>query len=539
MSPDTDTDIDTVIIGNGPSSMILSYILHGHIPYYVPDTPHPDSLLHAKLRDSTCLLRPDLDLLTHHFAASSLSYSTQALPINVLLDSLVRPYGEVDDSGDVTNLRWLFKPQRAVPHLVIGNAPSAGGLWAMEDPVNVSWDIETLSYAGMLSLPGYTFADHYRKTTGRELAPFTRPSRRQLAEYLQAYPVETGIGNSFRNNINADGVQRMSGGGFYISSHRIRCKHLVLATGIFSHLIQPPSILAPLTRLPRADSSCKFPLLVVGSGFTAADAIISAPAGQPILHVFLWNPDGRPSPLKSCHQQAYPEYAAIYRLMKRAILSSSSSSSPGSGNRPKTRRLASIPFLESRNWNDLYEGLPNCAIESVELNGDHAIVTFVLKDGTRFSRAVCGLSYGIGRRGSLSYLDSALREEVMKDAEVSDDATISAKTLRTKVMEDLEVAPDVFVIGSLTGDSLIRFAYGGCVYAAQSLISASGGNSGTCTPKQPAGTPAGGRDALMNGVDGHAQRPGSTNNAQSAVGFPALESPSKRTWWSSIYSLLF
>lgn len=523
--------------------MILSYILHGHIPYYVPDTPHPDSLLHAKLKDSTCLLRPGLDLLTHHFAASSLSYSTQALPINVLLDALLRPYGEVDDSGEITNLRWQYKPHRAVPHLVIGNATSTGGVWAMDDPIpNVSWDIETLSYAGMLSLPGYTFADHYRATQERDLPPFTRPSRRQLAEYLKAYPVETGIGDSFRNNINVDAIERIDGG-FYIRSHRIRCKHLVLATGIFSHLIQPPPLLAPLTRLPKSDLSCKFPLLVVGSGFTAADAIISAPASQPILHVFLWNPDARPSPLKSCHQQAYPEYAGIYRLMKRAA-------APKKGH--KNRKLASTSFLESRNWDEIYEGLPNCSIEGVELKGsDHAIVTFALKDGTRFSRPVSGLAYGIGRRGSLGYLEPSLRGEVMKGTGIEDGASITAKSLRTKVMEDLEVAPDVFVIGSLTGDSLIRFAYGGCVYAAYSLISASGcGSSGTSTPKQPAGTPSGGRHALMNGVDGHALTPrlAETNNEVSqstmVVEIPTESSssdagPRKRTWWNFVCSLLF
>lgn len=390
----------------------------------------------------------------------------------------------------------------------------------------------------MLSLPGYTFADHYRKTEGRDLVPFTRPSRRQLAEYLQAYPKATGIEDSFRYNVNADSVQRINGG-FYIQSHRIRCKHLVLGTGIFSHLIQPPPLLAPLTKLPKSDSSHKFPLLVVGSGFTAADAIISAPACQPILHVFLWNQDGRPSPLKSCHQQAYPEYAGIYRLMKRAALSCSS----GTGKRPKTRRLASTSFLESRNWDEIYEGLPNYAIERVEqLNGDHAIVTFISKDGTRFSRPVCGLAYGIGRRGSLGYLESSLRGEVMKGTDGSDDDTsnISAKSLRTKVMEDLEVAPDVFVIGGLTGDSLIRYAYGGCVYAAYSLISASGCSSGTCTPKQPAGTPTGGRHALMNGVDGHAQRPGSAQSTvKLQVEVPSSTGYQKRTWWDAIYSLLF
>lgn len=526
-----DTDIDTVIIGNGPSSMILSYILHGNIPYYAPETPHPDSLLHAKLKDSTCLLRPDLDLLTHHFAASSLSYSTQALPINVLLDSILRPYGEVDDSGEATNLRWQYKQHRAVSHLVIGNAPNAGGLWAMEDPIHNSWEIETLSYAGMLSLPSYTFADHYRKTKGQELPPFTRPSRRQLAEYLQAYPIETGIQGSFRNNANADGVERIDGG-FYIRSHRIRCKHLVLASGIFSHLIQPPALLAPLMKLPKSEPSSRLPLLVVGSGFTAADAIISAPPWQPILHVFLWNPDGRPSPLKSCHQQAYPEYAGVYRLMKRASLNSS-----GPGKRPKNRRLASTSFLESRNWDVLYEGLPNYTIEDVELRGDNAIVTFISKNGARFSRSVCGLAYGVGRRGSLSYIEPSLRSEITKGADVSDDATVSAKSLRIKVMEDLEVASDVFVIGSLTGDSLIRYAYGGCVYAAYSLISASGSSSGTSTPKQPAGTPTGGRHALMNGVDGHVQRPGSAKSDPKAD-FPTAKNQ-KRTWWEAICSLVF
>uniref|UniRef100_A0A093VFN3 Oxidative stress-induced growth inhibitor 2 n=1 Tax=Talaromyces marneffei PM1 TaxID=1077442 RepID=A0A093VFN3_TALMA len=521
---DIDIDTDSVIVGNGPSSMILSYILHGHIPYYDADTPHPDSLLHAKLKDSPCLLRPDLDSLTCHFGASSLSYSTQALPINVLLDTLLRPQGEVDDLGEVTNVQWHLKPHRAVPHVVVGNAPQPGGLWAMEDPIHISWDIGTLSYAGMLSLPGYTFADHYRKTTGKELAAFTRPSRRELAGYLRVYPAEAGIADSFRDNTMVDGIHRIPGG-FYIPSHRIRCKHLVLASGIFSHLIQPPPVLAPLLKFPKSDPSHRYPLLVVGSGFTAADAIISAPPGQPILHTFLWNPNGRPSPLKSCHQQAYPEYAGIYRLMKRAALSSSHA-----GKKQKARRLASTSFLESRNWDDIYEGVPNCTIEDVQVKENHAIVTLALEDGTKLSRLVCGLVYGVGRLGTLDYLDSSLRADVLKDANVSDN-----------VMEDLEVAPDVFVIGSLTGDSLIRFAYGGCVYAAYSLISASGECSGMCTPKQPAGTPTGGRHALMNGVDGHAVRPESRTKVSFQNDCQELSSsqPQKNSWWNTIRSLLF
>lgn len=502
--------------------MILSYILHGHIPAYVANPPHPDPLLHAKLQDAPCLLRPDLDTLTHHFAASRLSYSTQALPVNVLLDALLLPQGETDDLGQsATNLEWRYEPDRAVPHLVLGDAPHPGGLWA-NDPVRVSWDIQTLSYAGMLSLPGYSFAEHYRKTKGSELQPFTRPSRRDLAEYLRVYPVEAGIADAFRCGVRLQGVERTDdgGGGFYIRSHRIRCKHLVLATGIFSHAIRPPPLLAPLANLSSSEQRRSAPLLVIGSGFTAADVIISAPHEQLIIHVFRWDPDHRPSPLRSCHQQAYPEYAGIYRLMKRAALSSSSSAASH-----KTRRLASTPFLDSRRWDEIYEGLPNAEVEDVRVHddGQEATVKFRLQDGTTITRTVSGLAYGVGRRGSLQYLCPELRAEVLDGsgrADCPDAATdtdtdappvpITGKTLRGKVMQDLEVAHDVFVIGSLTGDSLVRFAYGGCVYAASRLIPSnnnnnnnSNGASGTSTPKRPAGTPTGGPEAFLNGVDGH------------------------------------
>ncbi|KAH8699203.1 hypothetical protein BGW36DRAFT_377458 [Talaromyces proteolyticus] len=540
MSPPSaaDTKIDTIVIGNGPSSMILSYILHGNIPYYAPDPPHPDPLLHAKLRaPSTCLLRPDLDTLTHHFAASRLSYSTQALPINVLLDALLRPHGETDDLGDVTNIEWRYKPHRAVPHLVLGNASSPGGLWAVDDPVRVSWDIGTLSYAGMLSLPGYTFAAHYRKTKNADLAPFTRPSRKELAEYLRMYPVEAGISDSFLNNMQVDGIERTADG-FYIRSHRLRCKHLVLATGIFSHLIQPPALLAPLATLHNANSS-RTPLLVIGSGFTAADAIISAPVDQPILHLFRWSPDERPSPLRACHQQAYPEYAGVYRLMKRAALASNSAK------RPKARRLVSTSFLESRNWDEVYEGIPNAEIVDVQMKDGKAIVTLCLTDGTTIQRPVCGLVYGVGRRGSLGYLDPALRAEILSGVDSPDENKISAKTLRNKVMEDLEVAPDIFVIGSLTGDSLIRFAFGGCVYAASTLIRDLDSSSGTCTPKRPAGTPTGGRGALMNGVDGHGQRAQYDDRPQKPLVCPSKNSEDKSPWprisrwWTALCNALF
>lgn len=490
--------------GNGPSALILSYILHGHVPYYDPTIPHPDPLLHAKLKDCPSLLQPDVDHLTEHFGASRFSYSTQALPLNVLLDTLVRPSCDTDDVERRTNIEWRYMPQRAVSHVVIGNTTRAGGQWT-DNPVAASWDIETLSYAGMLSLPGYSFDDHHQKRYGKHLPSYSRPTRRQVADYFAAYPANVGIADVIYCGENLENISR-SENGFRIGSHGIQCKHLVLATGIFSELIPPRQLLKPLTTLNKVPSSRdSLPLLVVGSGFTAADVIISTPRQQKIIHIFKWEPDTRPSPLRACHQQAYPEYAGVYRRMKLAAANSELQQC----HRPKMRRGSSTPFLESRDWEHNYEGLPNTAIVGVSMQDRSAIVTLEQSDGVKFKREVGGFAYVVGRRGSLQYLCDDLRHDVLSPRDNDDvSGMISGQSLRDKAVLDLEVAPNVFIIGSLTGDSLVRFAYGGCVYAAGKIISFTGnqfGNkaisSSTSNAKPKKSIPGAG--PVMNGMAGH------------------------------------
>jgi len=136
--------------------------------------------------------------------------------------------------------------------------------------------------------------------------------------------------------------------------------------------------------------------------------------------------------------------------------------------RPKYRQRASKIIRDGA-----YEGLPNVEVTGVQVGDDCTMVTLRRPDGTFTSRLVSGLSYAVGRRGSLSYLDTALRSEVLGETRNSPpEPIVSGQTLRGKAMADLEVTRNVFVIGSLTGDSLIRYAYGGCVYAASKLISA-------------------------------------------------------------------
>lgn len=454
--------------------MILSYILHGNVPFYDAKHPHPDPLLHDKLKDAPELLHLDIARLTEHFEASRFSYSTQALPVNSLLDALVRPGGDVDDSDAPSCVEWRYKPEKAVSHLVLGNADRPGGQWTECLP-DTKWDIQSLSYAGMLSLPGYSFYDHHRRVHGVDMPSFTRPSRQEISDYLTAYPAAVGIDDAFRPCQIVGDVERADGR-LYLGSHNIYCKHVVLASGIFTEPKIARPLLQPLLHLETSPipTNERPPLLVIGSGFSAADIIISAPPDQKIIHIFKWAPDTKPSPLKACHQRAYPEYAGVYRLMKRAA-TTAQSTRDGDG-RAIYRNFRSgtvTPFLEGREWNDIYEGLPNTRVVDVKVNdGQAAEVTLCMHDGTTFTRPVSGLAYAVGRRGSLNYLDKKLRGEIIGQKATDDGELISARTLRSQAQTDLEVASDIFIIGSLTGDSLIRFAYGGCAYVAGKIMAA-------------------------------------------------------------------
>lgn len=466
-------NVNTVIVGNGPSALILSYLLHGNIPYYDPSKPHPDLILHRKLSESPCLLDIDPSDLTAHFAASRLSYSTQALPVNVLLDTLIRPLADTEPEKLESCVKWCYEQEKAVPHVVLGNTAHPGGQWA-DNPVSASWDIGALSYAEMLSLPGYTFEKHYHTSRGVPLPDFYRPTRREMADYLATYPGRVDISDTIHTNVEVRSISRRIDG-FYVGSHNIACKHLVLASGTFSQLIPPRPLLTPLNGLSSYNTEA--PFLVVGSGFTAADVILSIPPGRRVIHIFKWDPEGHPSPLRACHPRAYPEYATIYRQMKHAASKAFGSKSIVS----PFRMRKSNPCFQDRDWDSVYEGFPNTYIKEQFYKCGMADLTLQLPDGSITQRRVSSMSYVIGRRGSLGYLDEgiALELKALNDQESCDLNLVSGQTLRSRVSKSLEVAPNVFVIGSLTGDSLIRFAYGGCVLAAREIIGRPGSRPST------------------------------------------------------------
>jgi hypothetical protein len=429
-------------------------------------------VLDRKLQHVPDLMQVDERLWSHF--DGSLRYSSQALPINALLDTVVRPNGDTT-VGQRSCVAWKREPRRAVSHVVLAAAAATGGQWTASGDDGVD-AIGTLSYAEMLSLPGYSFAEHHERACGRPLPELERPSRAEVSSYFAAYPKAVGISDAIHTGCAVSSASRYPGG-FIVQPFGIACRHLVLASGIHDHEISPPPLLRPLM----AVNSPASPVLIVGSGFSAADAIISTPPARKIVHVYRWNPESRPSPLRGCHRQAYPEYAGVYRQMKAAALGASAAAALSVS--PLARKRGN-PFFNQRDWASTYEGLPNATVDGVIQGASHAIAQIRLANGSRAERAIGALEYHVGRRGSLQYLDPALWNEVIEPpaadrgdppapvSAVQDRSSVTSRTLRRKAEADTEVAPGVFVTGSLTGDTLVRHAYGACVHAAGRIIGA-------------------------------------------------------------------
>lgn len=218
--------------------------------------------------------------------------------------------------------------------------------------------------------------------------------------------------------------------------------------------------------------------------------------------------------------------------MKRAALSAESKTKE----RPKARRATSTPFLESRNWDEIYQGLPNVEIVSTESDGDNARVTFRRHDGTTFAQTVRGLVYAAGRRGTLDYLDPELSCEVLGPTDQGN-AVVTGQTLRAKAVDNLEVASGVFIIGSLTGDSLVRFSYGGCVATAGHLIDGERDTRSMCSSLVSSAKLHGSSLSVMNGMDGHLVYPNDTDLTREDT-FSKIstvtDQPIVRGWWKTL-----
>ncbi|RUP49249.1 hypothetical protein BC936DRAFT_142962 [Jimgerdemannia flammicorona] len=226
-------------------------------------------------------------------------------------------------------------------------------------------------------------------------------------------------------------------------------------------------------------SAASDPYLIVGSGLSAADAIIHLRAqGVPVLHIFHHptsrNPHYSTSPLAACSRSVYPEYAALYRRMKRYATGMSRAKEDDSG----------------------YEGLVNARVVELKRAKDgRKMVTMQDEEGRVFSQAVGGVGILIGRKIDMGFLKGQAQEQILASreetneeenndvrmAELVHNSTISPSSRRLSL--DFTISsplrkvdpysfravrpvkqrkePRLYAIGALTGDTFVRFVLGG------------------------------------------------------------------------------
>ncbi|CAJ1051975.1 oxidative stress-induced growth inhibitor 2-like [Xyrichtys novacula] len=333
--------LPVVIIGNGPSGICLSYLLSGYTPYLSPDASHPNPLLNSKLAEQPhlSLLEQDLEYLCEGLEGRSSN------PVAVLFDSLLLP--DSDFGLDYTSpLEWRYEPERAIPHLVLGKGPPGGAWHAMEG------SMLTLSLANWMELPGLKLKDWMREK--RRNVRNDRATPAEIASYYQHYVSQMSLEQSFACGTTVTSVTRQPGNkegsppcwrvsglqrregeelgdGSSVSEEvpfSLLAHNVVLATG--THDIPArlgvegeslPHVCHSFWELEAAISRGELdqtsdPVLVVGAGLTAADAVLAAHhLNTPVYHAFRRSVNDPGLIFNQLPKLLYPEYHKVHQMM--------------------------------------------------------------------------------------------------------------------------------------------------------------------------------------------------------------------------------
>ncbi|XP_047565997.1 oxidative stress-induced growth inhibitor 1 isoform X3 [Lutra lutra] len=464
--------------GNGPSGICLSYLLSGYTPYVKPDAEHPHPLLQRKLAEApgVSILDQDLDYLSEGLEGRSQS------PVALLFDALLRP--DTDFGGNMESvLTWKHQKERAIPHVVLGrNLP--GGAWHLggsERPgpkdsfrtQSIEGSMVTLSQGQWMGLPDLPVKEWMRRR--RRGLRNSRATAGDIAHYYRDYVTKKGLGHNFVSGAVVTAVEwgmpESSGSGvwepnplFQVSGFlttedrsqqpfSLCARNVVLATGSSD---SPARLGIPGEALPfvhyelsaleaatRAGtvSPGSDPVLIVGAGLSAADAVLYARHYNiPVIHAFRRAVDDPGLVFNQLPKMLYPEYHKVYQMLReRSVLS------PG-------------PY-------EGYRSLPEHRL--VLLKEDRQAV---LQDpgGLQKVFGVALVLVLIGSHPDLSFLPAAGANLAMDP-----DQPLSAKR------NPIDVDPftyqsthqeGLYAVGPLAGDNFVRFVQGGALAVANSLL---------------------------------------------------------------------
>nr|XP_061789829.1 oxidative stress-induced growth inhibitor 2-like [Nerophis lumbriciformis] len=359
--------VPVIIIGNGPSGICLSYLLSGNKPYLDPTTVHPNPILYRKLQDTKhlAITEQDLEYLSEGLEGRSSN------PVAVLFDALLHPNADFGYEYPPV-LQWRREKQQHIPHLVLGRATPGGAWHAMEG------SMLTISLGIWMELPGVNYRDllsgKQRDITSDRATP------EEISSYYSNYVKLKGLQKNFVDNTYVTSVQRLcrghkieklkkvetcngdeqsdDGRNESYEGNGIECisdeglgslwevrgyqqvqnnthvpfslfaENVVLATGAsdspvrltvegedLPFVFHSVSDLGLAIKLQKLDKNSD-PILVVGAGLSAADAVLCACSRNiRVLHVFRKTVDDTDLIFKQLPKTLYPEYHKVYNMM--------------------------------------------------------------------------------------------------------------------------------------------------------------------------------------------------------------------------------
>ncbi|CAG5130911.1 unnamed protein product, partial [Candidula unifasciata] len=465
---------------NGPSAISLSYMLAGNRPYY-NGSPLSNEYLARRLRENmgVSLLEQDLAPLCESLEGRSNN------PVALLFDSLFHP--EADWGADIPSaLEWRHEAMHEIPHVVLGKT-KPGGTWQ-----KIDGGMQTISQNSWMELPNVPFKEWLAKRN-REMPErkslLGRATIADVREYYGDYVKTQQLEKRFQDFHVVTSVQQV----FHVHSrlhvdndngeeepccHNVRrnhthfwevrgyqavfddlgesvgrqefcylTPHIVLATGTYdipNRLnVEGESlsfVVHCLGEFEKQLSQCEAsttadPILVVGAGLSAADAILMAMESNiPVIHAFRCKPTDHTLIFSKLPKAMYPEYHYIHSLMKGHEVS------------------------------ELYKPLPRHSVKELK---DNKVLLKCRRPGTVTWFDVSAVAVMIGSRADLSFLPKEGRHlgrvpdwPVDSKHNIIDVDAYSYQSVRE---------PQMFAMGPLVGDNFVRFGIGGALGIASHL----------------------------------------------------------------------
>ncbi|KAH0619502.1 hypothetical protein JD844_000164 [Phrynosoma platyrhinos] len=292
--------LPVVIIGNGPSGICLSYLLSGNIPYVTRNAVHPNPILQRKLEET-----PKLSILDQSIEGSMFTLSQ----------------GDWMGLPDLPFKDWLSKKKRGFRN----SRATAGDIVQYYQYYVAKKGLKKNFLCG-------SFVTSVKKLSMDSESCYSSPnSRDSSCVWNFSEQQQADYQTDHRSLFQVDGLITTLNG---TQPFSLYAENVVLATGTYDSPSQLgvkgehlPFVHHKLSALEEAVKNKEIgpmsdPILIVGAGLTAADAVLFAHhCNIPVIHAFRRRVNDPALIFNQLPKTMYPEYHKVHQMMKeQAVL---------------------------------------------------------------------------------------------------------------------------------------------------------------------------------------------------------------------------